>query len=110
MNKIYIRFAGDSDYSNTVMHFVKAIAPRILLDNWSNITKEEIVNLFNNHAYSLYCLHQSPNFNPRSTIKDYLKISVEDVYFDDEFLSFTDYNHDGCLAYIGHFNIIYEIV
>ena len=109
MNKIYIRFAGDSDYCNTVMYFVKAIAPRILLD-WSNITKEEIVELFNNHAYSLYCLHQCHDLNPQNTIKHYLKISVEDVYFDDEFESFTNYNHDGCLAYIGQSDIVYVIV
>lgn len=110
MNKIYIRFPGDNDYCNTVMHFVEAIAPRILLGNWLNITKEEIVELFNNHAYSLYCLHQCYDLNPRNTIKDYLKISVKDVYFDDEFSSFTDYNHDGCLAYIGQSDIVYVIV
>lgn len=117
MDAIYVRFAGDNDFGNTVQAFVKSIAPHILLGNWANITKEEVVALFNEHAYSLYVLNQCDRLKDIRDPKDlertkaYLKIKEDEVYFGmEEFKAFTNWNHDGCLAYIGHDKIVYQIV
>jgi hypothetical protein len=110
MKQIYIRFAGDNDFITTVQAFVKTIAPRVFFEN-IDITKAKIVELFNEHAYSIYVLHQS-NYEktPREDLKEYLRIEEKDVYFDDEVKEFTDYNHDGCLAQVVYGNDIQYII
>ena len=113
MRKLYVRFAGDNDFGTTVRAFVEAIAPRIFYDDWKEITKEQIVNLFNTTSFSLYCLHQNRYqfFKEEERLKDYLQIEEKDVMFDDEsndFLNSPQVNHDGCLAKFNHnFDIIY---
>jgi hypothetical protein len=102
MKKLYVRFAGDNDFGNVMLAFVKAIAPRIFFEEWADITKEQIVELFNKTSSSLYYLHQSRNpFVRDERIEEYLKIETKDVMFEDEsdkfFCSGQD-NHDGCLA------------
>ena len=109
MNRLYIRFAGDNDFSNTVSAFVKAIAPRILAGS-KNITKAKIVELFNAHAYSLYCLHQAWDFDSNPDVKEYLKVEEKDIYFDDEVKEYTNFNLDGCLAVANHDNKISYVV
>lgn len=110
MNRLYVRFAGDNDFCMTVKAFVKAIAPRILLDVWSDISKEEIVNLFNNHAFSLYALYQCHDLCAKKDLQNYLKIDSSCVYFDNEIDIFTNFNHDGCLAVLEHDDIGYYIM
>jgi hypothetical protein len=111
-----VRFIGDNDFIYTVTAFMKAIAPRIFNDSWKDITKAEIVSLFNEHAYSLYCLHQTWDLKlteaDSKRIKDYLTIDEDHVYFDDEVKEFTNFNHDGCCAYVNwHDNqIIYTTI
>jgi len=110
MNSLYVRFRGDNDFSKTVRAFVEAIAPRILLEDvgWANITKKQVVELFNATAESLFRLHQGRlgDLPPPG----YLEIDEADVYFGDEFNSFTDFNHDGCLAVLTHDGITYLTV
>lgn len=111
MNKIYVRFPGDNDFITTVRAFVQAIAPRILLGDWGNITKEEVADLFNAHSFSLYCLHQASSaIKPNEHIRSYLHIEEKDVYFGEEHESFTNYNHDGCLAYLTNDDIVYAVM
>lgn len=100
MRQLYVRFAGDNDFCNTMIAFVKAVAPRILLGEWKDVSKQDIVSLFNQHAFSLYALHQSTEVMADVSVQSYLKIEIKDVYFDDEVASFVDFNHDGCLAYL----------
>ena len=108
MKRLYVRFAGDNDFSYTVKAFVKAIAPNIFLNYWKNITKAQIVSLFNEHAYSLYCLHQNRDLpvseEKSKRLKEYLHIGENAVYFDEEIDKFTNFNHDGCLAVLIHHN------
>jgi len=108
--RLYVRFAGDNDFGQTVKAFIKAIAPKILLGEWGGITKEDIVYLFNEHAFSMYALHQCHSFHANEKIQSYLKIEVKDVYFDDEIDKFTNYNSDGCLAVLEHDKIGYYIM
>lgn len=116
MNRLYVRFAGDNDFFITVKAFVMAIAPKILLGEWENITKEEIVNLFNEHAYSMYALHQSRDIKTKAyiyggaTLQSYLQIETKDVYFDDEIDEFTNFNHDGCMAVLERDDIGYYMM
>jgi len=110
MNRLYVRFAGDNDFSNTVEAFVKAVAPNILLDCWQRITKEEIVQLFNDHAFSLYALHQCRKIKADEGLRSYLELRIEDVYFDDEIDDFTNHNNDGCLAVLEHDGIGYYVM
>jgi hypothetical protein len=107
---MYVRFAGDNDYINTVRAFVEAIAPKVLFDTWRDISKEEIVELFNNHAFSLYALHQCWVTHADERLRSYLKIEVKDVYFDEEIDEFTNYNNDGCLAAVEYQKIGYYIM
>lgn len=101
MRRIYVRFPGDNDFISTVKPFVRVIASRIMEEDLQ-LSKAKIVELFNEHAFSLYMLHQSPYMSEsgeeQKRLKDYLKIQEKDVYFDDEIDSFTNYNHDGCMA------------
>lgn len=105
IDAIYVRFA-DSDFQKTVIAFVKAIAHQILLPNkqsHATISKQDIVELFNKHAYSLYCLHQALNFKDDLNCKNYLRIEEKNVFLGmQDFKSFTNWNGDGCLAYINH--------
>jgi hypothetical protein len=111
MGRLYVRFAGDNDFSTTVKAFVEAIAPRVLLGEWGDITKEEIVKLFNDSAYVLYTLHQKHNLKiDSSDLTTYLMITVKDIYFDDEVDNFTNYNGDGCLAVLEYDKIAYYIM
>lgn len=62
MNMLYVRLAGDNDFaSNTILPFMKTIAPKILLGqgDWETITKAELVSLFNDHIFSFYVLDQA---------------------------------------------------
>ena len=102
MRKFFVRFAGDNDFAQTVEGFVKSLAPRIFYGCWDDITKALVVDLFNQHAFSFYALHQCNDFAPEERLRDYLKIEEKDVYFDDEVDGFINNNHDGCLAYITH--------
>ncbi len=116
MKRLYVRFAGDNDFGTTIRAFVEAIAPRIFYEDWKNITKEQIVNLFNATSFSLYCLHQNHTqfFKGEERLKDYLQIEEKDVMFDDEsddFLNSPQVNHDGCLAQLNcNFNLTYTII
>lgn len=110
MNRLYVRFDGDNDFCTTVQAFVEAIAPRVMLGSWKNITKEEIVSLFNLTAFPLYSLHQCFETSAEDRLRDYLEIQVKDVYFDDEIDSFDNYNGDGCLAAIEHDGIGYYVM
>ena len=114
---LYVRFAGDNDFRKTVKAFVEAIAPRVLLGDFPEITKEDIVMLFNKHAYSLYELHQRHTISAeeegcyqKEPLRDYLQIEIKDVYFDDEAKEFTNYNSDGCMAVLEHDGIEYYIM
>ncbi len=106
MKKIYIRFPGDNDFVNTLSPFVKALAENIFyLRGWENITKEQVVKLFNEHAFAFYSMYQCYKIEADEAIKDYLKISIKDVYFDDEaqfYLDSNDWNQDGYLAQLDH--------
>ncbi len=100
--KFYVNF-GDNDFHRTTRAFVEVLATRIFFEDWGDITKEQIVELFNAHAYSLYCLHQADlGANPDETYREYLKIKVGKVYFDEEFDAIDPrmFNDEGCLAYI----------
>ena len=105
MKRFYVRLAGDNDFCNTVKAFMEAVAPRVFSE-WKGITKEAIVNLFNEHAYSLYCLHQSQDGQVAPHMKNYLIIEVKDVYFDEEIDKFNNHNGDGCLAALMYDNSI----
>ncbi len=109
-DRIYVRFAGDNDFAQTVKAFVKAIAPRIFLGAWAHISKEDIVNLFNKHAFSLYALYQCHDLHPDDSLRSYLNIEVKDVYFDEEIDEFTNFNHDGCMASLEFDDIAYYIM
>lgn len=100
IKRFAIRFSGDNDFIGTLKPFVETLADKIFYGNWSEITKEDIVNLFNEHGYSFYCMYQSHTYEPDIKMKDYLKIKVSDVMFDEEIDSFTNYNHDGYIAYL----------
>ena len=43
-------------------------------------------------------------------LRDYLVIQTKDVYFDEEVSSFTNYNHDGCLASLVNGEIQYTVM
>lgn len=118
MDAIYVRFP-DNDFSSTVEAFVKAIAPRVLLpfenstNYWCNITKTQVVELFNETAFSLYSLYQNsfPYKNYKHINNSYFKLEEKYVYFGlDEFKTFTNFNNDGCLAYLSRSKKIGEIV
>jgi hypothetical protein len=104
MKRLYIRFAGDNDFIRTVISFVKDLGERVFFDNWNNITKSEIVSLFNECAFAYFLINQSDkpilSQEEMSLHRSYLKIKEKDVYFDEEIDSFEDWNHDGCLIYI----------
>jgi hypothetical protein len=100
MKKFCVRFAGDNDFINTVEPFVKFIAVDVLYNE--SFSKAKIVELFNNHAYSLYILNQSRDKKEDQSYKEYLKITEAEVLFDEEIDQFTNWNHDGCLAYLNH--------
>lgn len=53
MRQFYVRFAGDNDFINTVARFVKDIAPQLLIEQ-REITKAQVVLLFNSTAYALH--------------------------------------------------------
>jgi len=110
MDRLYVRFAGDNDFCNTVKAFVQAIAPKVLLGEWGNITKEQIVSLFNAHAFSMYALHQSHEISAEESIRSYLEIMEKDVYFDSEIDAFNNHKGDGCLAAIEHEGIGYYVM
>lgn len=111
MNRLYVRFAGDNDFGNTVKAFVEAIAPRILLGEW-HVSKQDVARLFNDTAFALYLLHQSrnPTLPDLRDMRGYLRIEPKDVYFDEEIDAFTNHNHDGCLAVLEHDRIGYYIM
>lgn len=118
MDAIYVRFP-DNDFFVTVEAFVKAIAPRILLpfensrNYWCNITKTQVVELFDETAFSLYSLYQNkfPYKNYKHVDNSYFKLEEKYVYFGlDEFKTFTNFNNDGCLAYLSRSKNIDEIV
>ncbi len=103
MKRLYVRLAGDNDFWKTVEAFVMAIAPHVLEGGkWAGITKEQIVALFNEHAFSLYALHQCHNLTPEPNLRNHFPISTKDVYFDEEIDEFSNYNGDGCMACILH--------
>jgi hypothetical protein len=107
IKKLYVRFAGDNNFCHTVEAFVKAIAPRIFYDSWHNISKKEIVDLFNYSASPLYHLHQNYNqsIDEKGRYESYLQIEEKDVMFNeeiDEFIYSGQTNGDGCLAYLNH--------
>jgi hypothetical protein len=83
MNKLYVRMAADNDFIKTVIPFVKALADKVLLGAWDDITKEQIVSAFNAHAYSFFRMYQSCFVSDvdEQIIKPYLKIAVKDVMF-----------------------------
>lgn len=110
MNRLYVRFPGDNDLVNTLQAFMRSVAPRVLLDRWGDITKEQVVQLFNHTAFALYQLHQTYDLPADNSTKNYLKISTKDVYFDEEIDSFTSHNGDGCMAVLEHDRIGYYIM
>ena len=111
MDRFYVRFAGDNDFCNTVKSFMQAIAPRVLFaGEWRDITKEQVVALFNEHAFSLYALHQCFEVQAEDRLRAYLRIKVGDVYFDDEIDAFDNHNGDGCLAVEQHDGIGYYVM
>jgi hypothetical protein len=113
MDRLYVRFAGDNDFCNTVKAFVQALAPKVLLGEWrewGDVTKADIVRMFNAHAFSMYALHQCHTKTPDESLRTYLQIEEKDVYFDAEIDAFTDHNGDGCLACLGYDDIEYYVM
>jgi hypothetical protein len=107
MKRLYVRLAADNDFIITMRAFVMAIAPNVLLGYWGNVTKEEIVKLFNDNAFSLYALHQCHTLHAEEYLRSYIQIKVENVYFDDEIDNFTNHNSDGCMAVLEQDDIKY---
>ena len=110
MTRFYVRFPGDNDFISTVEAFVKAIADRVLLGDWGNITKSQVAELFNYTAPSLYRLYQTREIELSHDPREYLTIESKDVYFDEEVDAFTNFNHDGCLAVIEHDRIGFYVM
>ena len=115
MDRFYVRFAGDNDFCNTVKSFMEAVAPRMLFaGEWRDITKEQIVALFNKHNFSMYALHQCHEVDvgaqEEDHMRNHLEIRVKDVYFDDEIDAFDNHNGDGCLAVEQHDGIGYYVM
>jgi len=109
MKRFCVRFSGDNDFINTVVPFVKALGAKVFAGygGYDRITKEHIVQLFNDHAYTFYVMYQKYELQilPDERMKGYLQISVKDVYFDDEIQAFCDsgqWNGDGCVAHMDH--------
>lgn len=114
MKKLYVRFAGDNDYCGIMKIFVQAIAPRIFFEEWKNVTKEQIADLFNKTSSSLYYLYYSSNqFMNDKRVEEYLKIETKDIMFEnesDEFFYSGQANGDGCLATMDYkYDIDYAI-
>jgi len=109
MDRLFVRFT-DNDFCTTVRAFVEAIAPNVLLGGWTDVSKKDIVRLFNEHAFALYALYQCHNVNAAQNLRAYLKIEATDVFFDDEIDTFTNLNGDGCLAVVEHDGIGYYMM
>ncbi len=115
MTRFYVRVAGNNDFYNTVRAFMEAIAPRVLLGGeWKDITKEQIVALFNKHNFSMYALHQHHKLQidakHEAHMRIHLEIGVKDVYFDEEIDAFDNQNGDGCIATEQHDGIGYYMM
>jgi hypothetical protein len=81
IKSIFIRLAGDNDFINTIVPFVKAIGNIVLIEK-QLLTKTQIEHL---------------------RIKPYLKITEKDVYLNEEITAFADsgyWNGDGCVVSI----------
>jgi hypothetical protein len=101
IKSIFIRLAGDNDFINTIVPFVKAIGNIVLIEK-QLLTKTQIVDLFNEHIYSFYVLYQNDG-KEHLRIKPYLKITEKDVYLNEEITAFADsgyWNGDGCVVSI----------
>jgi len=86
VKRVGINF-GDNDFGNTLRPFVQ-----VLLDayNWGsdtakNLTKEKVVELFNESSWGLYLLFQHRHgWTVYEGTKDYLKIDINHVLTDKE--------------------------
>lgn len=108
MKKFMVRFAGDNDFIQTVIPFVKAIARKISFNiedkiQFENVKKENIVALFNAYAYALYAMYQDDSISvvDHEHYREYLQITEKEVYFDkevDDFATSGQWNNDGYAA------------
>lgn len=86
--RIAINF-GDNDFYNTLMPFIKIIMDAVQWNPYleQKLTKEHIVELFNNMAFSLYRMFQNSwehSIDYEESTEKHLKINVNDVYIGDE--------------------------
>ena len=79
---IGIRFS-DNDFFTTVIKFL-TILHETGIDNYEELTKEKIVDLFNKSALGIYYLCQNRLTYDTRMPDTYLTIQVKHVFFDDE--------------------------
>lgn len=88
---IGIRFANN-DFYNTVTAFLRNLVNEFSC-SWEytpTYTKEDIVELFNKSAPGLYWLCQNGlQYKTDLGVDGYLKINVNNVYFDEEVTNYT---------------------
>lgn len=78
MNKPLLIKFGDNDFSNTFIPLMKA-----LKESCRDDRKEELVELINRCLHPFYLLYQGWEHSPsgREDLKDYLKITKDQVYY-----------------------------
>ena len=112
--KIFIRFAGDNDFINTMWPVMEVIRLRILHENLQRsngsfihpvqippwiMDKDKVVEFVNRIIYAMYLGFQA-DFELRgrgTNTEEYLTIEAKDVLYDKEVDAFTNYNHDGAV-------------
>ena len=104
--RICVRFAGDNDFINVVQPFTLQLGYKVYVTKeWADITKTQIVELFNITSWAYYLMYQTREayFNDSRNYKQYLQIDTKCVLFDDEIDKFQDsgqWNGDGCVVYM----------
>lgn len=94
--KLGIRFA-DNDFYNTLHGFFRTVADGVMWnrhDVAGKLTKQRVVDLFNNLAYPLYLLYQNreaEDYNSFDSVAKWVIITEKDVYLDEEVDAYLDY-------------------
>lgn len=93
MRVLGIRF-GDNDFYHTIVNFLKLFGES-RADHFNNMTKSDIVELFNSISGGIYWISQNGKSYEDCRDKEfpnysYLKIEEKHVYFDDEVYDFIE--------------------
>ncbi len=118
--RIFIRFAGDNDFINTVFGVMEIVRLRIRQENlpgkWCRtclgpdlgqpltvpdwmMDKQKLAEFVNQIIYGIYLGFQSDFCRGGGLVdlREYLRIGPEDILFDKEIDLFTNRNHDAAV-------------